>query len=202
MRLEAQTSQSQPNDPQQAGVTIREAASPDARALADLRVRTWRAAYRGLLPDALLDGLDAASAEERWRARIADSSSWTLVGEQQGRVVGFVTCGASRDEGVSAWEGEVHALYVSPELWGRGYGHALLQAALERLRAEGRCEVVLWMLRGNRRAQHFYVRQGFALDGGARQIAHSSGVLLDEVRYRRVLVPGDTRTGLKDDLQT
>lgn len=189
MPIETPTNRAQATDAQRDEALIRAALPDDARALAELVVRTWRAAYRDLLPAALLDGLDAASTEARWRARLADASSWTLVCEQRGRLVGFVTCGAGRDEGESAWEGEIHALYVTPELWGRGHGHALMHAALQRLGAEGRREVLLWMLRGNQRAQRFYERQGFALDGGARQVVHSSGTTLDEVRLRRALAP-------------
>ncbi|MEU6929538.1 hypothetical protein AB0A05_10295 [Streptomyces sp. NPDC046374] len=37
---------------------IREAAPSDAAAVAAVHIRSWRAAYRGLVPDAYLDSLD------------------------------------------------------------------------------------------------------------------------------------------------
>ena len=168
---------------------VREARLEDARAIAELVVATWRAAYRGLLPDTLLNSLSEESSEVRWRERLAHPWGTTQVCELDGRVVGFVTYGDTRDEGADgAMVGEVYALYVSEAYWGHGCGYGLMAAALDGLRAQGKREVVLWTLRGNNRAIRFYERQGFAADGGAKQVTHSSGAILDEVRYRRTLM--------------
>lgn len=167
---------------------VREATAQDAPPLAVVVVNTWRVAYRGLLPDALLDGLDADSNEARWRERLADPTITALVCVDQGEIVGFVTYGASHDDDVgSAPTGEVYALYVLPEFWGQGYGFALMAAALDGLRTRGMAEVTLWTLRGNARAIGFYERQGFRGDGGCKLVTHRSGTLLDEVRYRYTL---------------
>jgi GNAT superfamily N-acetyltransferase len=164
---------------------LREARPEDARALAELVVTTWQAAYRGLLPDTLLDGLEVQSNEARWRERLADPAITALVCEVEGPVAGFITHGASHDDDASAAVGEVYALYVLPEHWGQGYGFALMAAALDGLRARDKAIVTLWTLRGNDRAIRFYERQGFCADGGTKLVTHRSGTLLDEVRYRR-----------------
>jgi hypothetical protein len=46
--------------------TVRPARPDDALPVAGVHVRSWQAAYRGLLPDDYLDGL---RAEERWYSR-------------------------------------------------------------------------------------------------------------------------------------
>ena len=77
---------------------IREAEVSDAKGIAEVTVASWRVAYRGLLPDSLLDNLPVEDRESRWKRRISEHSWQTLVLAQKGRVIGFVAFGASRDE--------------------------------------------------------------------------------------------------------
>jgi hypothetical protein len=69
---------------------------------------------------------------------------------------------------------------------GAGVGRRLIAAARRRLTRLGRSEAILWVLRGNRRAEGFYRTDGWALDG-VRRTDEVWGVLVDEVRYRRAL---------------
>jgi ribosomal protein S18 acetylase RimI-like enzyme len=62
----------------------------------------------------------------------------------------------------------VMAIYVHPGMWGRGFGKALLLAALARLRSGGSAEVVLWAIEENGHAIGFYERLGFKPDGSVR----------------------------------
>ncbi|NUR29276.1 MAG: GNAT family N-acetyltransferase, partial [Catenulispora sp.] len=66
--------------------------------------------------------------------------------------------------------------------WGTGAGHALMEAALARLRELGLSPVRLWALDGNERAARFYRRQGFALDG-ERTVYDFNGASLPISRY-------------------
>jgi hypothetical protein len=45
-------------------IQLRRATPEDAAALAAVEVSCWRAAYRGLIPDAYLDGLSEAKKAE------------------------------------------------------------------------------------------------------------------------------------------
>ena len=47
-------------------VLLRRAVSGDERAVAAVRCGSWQVAYRGLLPSALLDGLDPAERAKRY----------------------------------------------------------------------------------------------------------------------------------------
>jgi ribosomal protein S18 acetylase RimI-like enzyme len=166
---------------------LRRGALADADAIAELVVRTWRVAYRGLLPAATLAGLGNDSHALRWRARLAapDLLSYVCMAGEQ--VLGFVTCGASRDSDAAPQTGEVYALYVLPECWRQGCGRLLMSTALAALRARGYRAVTLWTLRHNDRAIRFYTRQGFVMDGAAKLDTHHSGATLDEIRFRRAL---------------
>ncbi|MEU7869970.1 class I SAM-dependent methyltransferase [Dactylosporangium sp. NPDC049140] len=62
-------------------------------------------------------------------------------------------------------------------------------AALDRLRADGHAEAVLWVLASNERARRFYEAAGWHADGGSR-IEDFAGVPIEELRYRRTVANG------------
>ena len=167
---------------------LRDAAPADAEALAEVHVASWKAAYRGLMPDAFLDGLAPADRLDRWRKRFAEPGTRILVWEEGGRITGFCFGGSSRDQDTGPCRcGEIYAIYLRPEAWGRSIGRALYEAAIEDLRSRGFQELTLWVLRGNRRARDFYERMGMTLDGADKVKTMPPGIQLDEVRYRRPL---------------
>lgn len=67
------------------GLRIRPMTAGDSDEVAAMRVRGWRHAYRGLMPQAYLDGMDVAAEAERQRARLAagDGSVVNLVAETE-----------------------------------------------------------------------------------------------------------------------
>jgi GNAT superfamily N-acetyltransferase len=116
-----------------------------------------------------------------------DCQNWVEGREVDGRPVGFVSCGACRDEDVSPEAvGEVMAIYVRPEAWGTGIGAALMREALARLRGGSSVEVALWVIEGNPRAVSFYERLGFRPDGSVR-LREMFGTPTAIVRLRRRL---------------
>jgi ribosomal protein S18 acetylase RimI-like enzyme len=146
---------------------IREAELPDARGIAEIHVRAWRAAYRGQLPDEYLDGL---SVEERlsqheWTIR-NPRETWRLwVAEDDGSVVGFAVTGPSEDADADDSTGEVYAIYLDPDRVGTGIGRRLFEHAVEDLGARGFATATLWVLEANERARRFYERAGWRPDG-------------------------------------
>jgi hypothetical protein len=76
-------------------VTLRDATVADARSIAEVVVAAWRWAYRGLMPDAVLDGLSIDEREAMWREGLTDPKpGWgCLVAEGRGSIVGFVGYG-------------------------------------------------------------------------------------------------------------
>jgi GNAT superfamily N-acetyltransferase len=92
---------------------------------------------------------------------------------------------ASRDRDLMGY-GELCALYVDPEHWGRGVGVALIETARERMLKRGFRDALLWVLVGNTRAERFYRMDGWKTDG-ARRTATVWNVTVEEVRYRRSL---------------
>lgn len=167
---------------------IRPATLKDAPDLARVHVASWRVAYRGIIPDAILDELSVEAFETRWRQSLEQAQRSTLVGEIGQRVVGLASVGASRDaDAVPLHTRELYALYLDPTVWGQGMGYVLWSAALQKLLADEFAEATLWVLEANSRARTFYERVGFHLEPGVTKALEREGAVLPEVRYRRLL---------------
>jgi hypothetical protein len=79
-------------------VVIRPCAPEDADEIESLRVAGWRAAYRGIIPDAYLDGLPV-DGERRRRLMIERGGEYSeSVAVHDSEIVGWVAAGPSRDE--------------------------------------------------------------------------------------------------------
>jgi hypothetical protein len=65
---------------------IRPAISDDALPLARLHVAAWRAAYRGLVPDEFLDGLDVDARAARFGSWLAAREAENYVAEEDGEL--------------------------------------------------------------------------------------------------------------------
>lgn len=168
---------------------IRRAELKDATGIAQVQVAAWRSAYRGLLPDDVLERLSIADSARRWQGRIAQHWGHIFVAEREG-IVGFAACGENSDEDVDQEKvAELYVIYVHPAEWRKGHGRALWQEALRCLQKEGFEHVILWVLRGNERAISFYERLGFAADGASRIKRRSDGTEMPVVRYRRRVAP-------------
>ena len=165
-------------------MSIRRATAADARAIADVHVRTWQAAYRHVFPAEVLDSLSVDEREERWQDHLGGRvTAW--VAETDGRIVGFVSVGPSRTEDD---EGELYAIYVLPESWGSGAAPELMAAAKDWFAQEGFATAMLWVLVDNPRARRFYEREGWRLDGS--RVDPVRGVEVEEALYRLELVSG------------
>ncbi|WP_037313040.1 GNAT family N-acetyltransferase [Amycolatopsis orientalis] len=165
--------------------TIRPATVEDAWPIAEVNVRSWQSAYRGLLPELYLRDLSVESRAARWQRVLADPANQgdILVLVEDDSVVGFTA--------VDRIRGELRAIYLAPERWGTGLGRRLHDTAVAALRESGHREVTLWVLDTNERAQRFYAAAGWVPDGATKSdTMPGEDVLLSETRYRIALVSG------------
>ena len=167
---------------------IRPAVVGDAAAVAAVHVSSWRAAYRGLVPQPYLDGLDPDQRRRDWERILTAPPrprSGTWVACTADGVTGFVSFCPNRDADQDPLTvGEVAALYVTPDAWGTGTGRQLLAAAVGSLAAAGCAAATLWVLDTNARARRFYAAASWRPDGTSQQDT-SRGFPLAEVRYVR-----------------
>jgi GNAT superfamily N-acetyltransferase len=166
---------------------IRRGEMADARGIAVVHVRSWQAAYRGLVPQAYLDGMSVDQRQAVWE-ELLTAAAWprrgVVVADEDGPITGFASFCPTRDG--EADVGEIAAIYLVPEVWGTGTGRRLMAAALDVLGQAGYSQATLWVLESNARARRFYEAAGWRPDGATKRDVRE-GFTLDEVRYRRAL---------------
>jgi GNAT superfamily N-acetyltransferase len=96
--------------------------------------------------DRLLADPDAAHLPP---AQIANGQ--VIVAEYRGQIAGFA----------AVVGGELDGLFVEPDLWGRGIGRALINAATKEARSKGLALSVI----ANPSARRFYESCGFTIEG-------------------------------------
>jgi len=165
--------------PVAAGATLRDAGFEDAPGIAAMHVASWRAAYPGLLPATVLDGLSVSDRTATWERVLADRHQFVVVAELAGTVVGVGHAGPARDVDLGPTTGQLTTLYVAPGTWGAGTGLALHDAALDRLGTAEYDSAVVWMLSTNDRARRFYRRQGWVRDRILRVQQFGGRVVID-----------------------
>ena len=151
---------------------VRAAHPADADALADLHVRAWRETYTDEVPEHVYERM-AQEGPDRWRSRLHEpggSMTWVGVERATGELAGFATAEATGPGDLRPLR--LSALYVLQRWHGQGLGRALIEHAV------GDAPAYLWVAEGNERAQRFYERNGFALDG-ARQVEEQWGGIAD-----------------------
>ena len=129
---------------------IRPAEVDDAARLGRVHVETWRATYRGLLPDEYLDALSDIRQAAFWSRVLADleRAGGAFVAEDaDAGVVGFCDCGPERG-GAPGW-GEIMAVYIFPDWQRQGLGRRLIEASAAHLTAEGLESLAVWALEDN-----------------------------------------------------
>jgi GNAT superfamily N-acetyltransferase len=162
-------------------VVVRAGAADDADAIVESSVRAWEEGFRGIVPAEV----DPRQAWDRYRlrARLRDEQGIAhAVAELDGRVMGYIAFGASRDHDATSRVGEIWALYVHPRAWRRGLGRRLVRHALRELGDAAFRVATLWTLAESPSARAFYEACGFSPDG-ASQRREALGSTL-EVRYR------------------
>jgi ribosomal protein S18 acetylase RimI-like enzyme len=163
--------------------TVRPASINDARAIAQVHVASWRSAYRGILPDSLLNGLSMEGREAMWRGLLdapEPSSSITLVGcDASNKVAGFISGGKERT-GQLGCDGEIYAIYLLDEAQRKGLGAQLVGQLARDLAVRGFSSMAVWVLALNP-ARRFYERLGAELIG--QQEIELGGQTFIEVAY-------------------
>lgn len=145
-------------------IAIRRATAQDAPAIARVRIDSWRTTYRGLIPDAYLDGMRVDDSTEIWNRVLTAGANTTsvFVAESDGEVIGFAA-GNMLGEPRYDLNAELSAVYVRPEYQRAGVGRRLVGAVALAQRAHGASGLIVWVIAENKGARAFYERLGATL---------------------------------------
>ena len=140
-----------------APVSIRRALPADAPGIALVRVASWRTTYRGMIPDAYLDGMKVEDSTALWQRVLTAARNTTsvFVAEDESGVCGFAA-GLMLAERKFDIDAELTAIYLRPERQRAGLGRRLFGAVLAAERTHGATGLLTWVIAGNRGARTFY----------------------------------------------
>jgi GNAT superfamily N-acetyltransferase len=159
---------------------IRPAQPADAAGIAIVQAASWRSSYRGLLPDAVLDGMDAgARIAARRRSMAAGGLTLVAYDLTHGDVVGYCQAGPSRRFGPAF--GELYEIYLVDRAKRFGLGRELFAGFVDWCEAGALSSMVVWVLEDNRHARRFYEALGGRSAGRLPSTVGGFGVI--EVAY-------------------
>ena len=151
--------------------------SDDRNAISRIYARSWRSAYRGIVPQEYLDSLK----DDGWAGN-PDIPGWrTMVCVEDGGYIGTSTFCGDRSGRYPGW-GEIVSIYLLPEHMGKGLGRMLMESVLAEMRKQGYADVYLWVLEDNLPARGFYENLGF-VDSGESMTENIGGKELHVLRY-------------------
>jgi ribosomal protein S18 acetylase RimI-like enzyme len=170
---------------------VRPATVDDLDAVGQLHVRAWRHAYREIMPEEVLAGLDPRESAGRFAERLRSPTNAMFVAVQSSEpgLGAFCVVGPARDPDRDAVPGvatgELYALYADPRVHGQGAGPAVHGAGVAHLGSVGYRHLVLWVFSANPRARAFYAKHGWRCDELVSYYGQSLGPRLPAVRYSR-----------------
>jgi len=178
-RPERSTSRQQTKLPAFTSLIVRDAGPGDAASIAALHSKSWKNAYRGLLPDAYLDGALAEEHSRQWQSLLGQSllgqsllapseatalphfasrpEGFVRLIEREDILLGFISVWINYKAGYDAY---VDNLHVRPDLRGAGIGGHLLRNAAAKVIEQGFRSLSLDVLEGNLAAIGFYEKMG------------------------------------------
>jgi ribosomal protein S18 acetylase RimI-like enzyme len=168
-----------------AGV-IRRGRLEDAPGIAAVHSASWRQAYREIVPQSYLDGMEPEKTVERWQKAIAGETSppaHLLVAEEAGKIVGFEVYGSAR-EPAFGFSGELYAAYFLPDATGKGLGTEMARIVSRDLAADGLNDMIVWVMEANERGRRFYEKiLGGSVVPNSRKSFDIDGAEIWEVAY-------------------
>lgn len=164
-------------------LNIREAKPEDAAQIAEVHIRSWRQAYKGVVHQSYLDnGLNVNEHTKRWREGLNKNRKGTFLAFNGAVLAGFVTVGPSRNRKCSDY-GELYAIYLDPDYFGKGIGKTLFQSALEYAVAQGLKKMFVNVLTDNKMGRNFYERMGAVPIENSEEELTIDGQLYLEMKY-------------------
>jgi len=152
-------------------INIRLANLDDASAMADVHIRSWEVAYRGLMPDDFITEQNQCRLD-RFRTTLSAENRFHYVVEKDGVIVGNLSLGPARDDDADDTCYEIYGLYLLPAYFRQGIGSVAMRWSFCQARRLGKSAMLLWVLQGNEGSIKFYQSQGFTFDGSSMKVVY------------------------------
>ena len=138
----------------------------DSYGIAKIQVEAWRVAYRGIVPDSILDSLSVEEKSEIWKEKIKDAIVKHLVCKVSDEIVGYTNYGDPQfDKNSKDYTQEIWGLYVAPKHFRQGFGTILMNEAESKIAESEYKRIVLHCFQKNDSSMKFYRKNGYRLTG-------------------------------------
>ncbi len=164
---------------------IRYANVNDAKILGEIHSRSWKVAYKGIVPDKILENITVQKRQKYFEEALANGWEEDAIISKNNEDVGFICIGGCRDTDKTSICGEIWGIYLLPEYWNMGIGSELTNWGINELKKRNYNQVTLWVLEKNINARKFYEKLGFRHDGTVKEI--TIGEKLNEYRYEKTI---------------
>lgn len=147
------------------GYLIRKARLGDESDLAYIQTESWKAAFKNILSDEILQKTtDIKRATAMYRRSLDEGSGNGYILEANGKPHCIAWWDNARDEDMPGYA-ELICIHSLQDNWRKGYGTKMMERVLADIKASGYSKVMLWVFTENNRARKFYESCGFITHG-------------------------------------
>lgn len=145
-------------------IVLRKIEYNDIPSVVDIQMNGWKAAYKGIIDDDILDAMNRDEKINRMQNNYLDEPF--IVSVINNEVVGF--CRYVYDNHYSPdypIDCEIVALYVKPELKYQGIGTKMFDYVINEYKKLNKKKMIIWCLRDNHPSRRFYEKMGGKIIG-------------------------------------
>ncbi len=161
-------------------IVIRKGEPRDALAIAEIYAYTWKSAYTGILPDEVIEEKIKGILHHSERLREKMHLENFIVAEVDGKVVGLLNYRKSRHEKFPD-SGDIMDIYILSDFQHVGIGRKLFLAGVDEIIKLGCDDLILHVLKDNKKALGFYHHLGGVIVGEEVELFCSQKVPMTEL---------------------
>ena len=158
-------------------IDIRKVKQGEADTLAYIQTESWKAAFKEIIDDAMLEKCTNIDKARAMYQRLLDENmgnGYLLTVDNKPHCIAYWD--KARDPELTG-KAELICIHSLPNNWHKGFGSKMMDMVLEDIKSSGYSEVVLWVFRDNLRARAFYEAKGFVLNDVTKAAFDSEEVL-------------------------
>jgi ribosomal protein S18 acetylase RimI-like enzyme len=154
-------------------MSIKLASLSDAKDICRVQRRSWQHVYPPQLISNMFQALPFELHQQLWTQRLScdENQIWVL---KPNGIQGLLMLEKQ------APEVELAALYLLPEVIGKGWGRALLKQACQSAALK---DVYCWVMQDNQHAEGFYRHMGFRFTAEQRQVEFAGSYFVQKKAY-------------------
>ena len=167
-------------------IIIRLAVPADAPDMAEVHMRSWEVAYKGIVPDEYIQKQNE-KRPAMWQRIITDDNMTQYVIQKDSKTVGIMCVVATtQDDDKTDDVCELEGIYLHPDSYRQGIGTKAMGFAFDIAHGWNKSFMTLWVFSENVNSIKFYENLGFAPDGKTK--TYDMGKVMDCIRMRKELL--------------